>query len=255
MKEETIILGGGAVHYKIVGAGPTILILHGWGSRSDRWIEVANMLSQQNFSVVLPDLPGFGKSSIPPAPWGPEDYCNFVEQFVQKIGLQNFCLLGHSFGGGVALLYAIKHAEQVQKLFLVAAALRRKNTAKKQFFLGVAKIGKIFSFLPLYPLFRKVFYRFIVRRSDYLYQKGVMKESFLKVIGQDLSAYVPQVKASTFIFWGEKDDVVPIADAYFIKQNIPGAILVTFPEGNHDIEQHMPDELAKHITKFCYSNK
>ena len=216
---------------------------------------VAQLLSQNNFSVVVPDLPGFGKSAVPPVPWSTENYCNFVEQFIQTIGLHDFCLLGHSFGGGVAATYAAKFPSRLKKLVLFASAVFREKTAKQTIFRVVASVLKMFSFLPFYGLLRKAFYRFIVRKSDYPYVSETMKETYKKVIGDDLSSYFPSIQTPTLIIWGDKDDVIPVSDAYLIQQKIKDSQLVIIPGGDHDIEQHMPEQLTNHITNFCYSKK
>jgi len=249
-QEHTVDIDNLTVHYKIAGKDPAILILHGWGSKSDRWMQVAELLSQNNFSVVVPDLPGFGKSGAPSFAWSTEDYCNFVEQFVQKLGLQNFFLLGHSFGGGIAVVYASKFRTRVKKLVLFASAVFRRKTARRTLFMIIASIFKVFSFAPFYGLFRKAFYRFIVRKSDYPYTSGVMKEIYKKVIGNDLSSYLSSIQMPTFIIWGDRDDVIPPANAYLIQQKIKNSQIAIMPGGDHDIEQHMPEVLAQKIIEF-----
>lgn len=254
-QEKNIIVDGIETNYKIVGAGPAILILHGWGSKSDRWMQVAQLLAQQNFCVVIPDLPGFGKSDTPSISWSTEDYCNFVEQFVQKTGLQNFYLLGHSFGGGIATIYAAKFPSRVKKLVLFASAVFRRKTARKTILRIIASVFKPFSFFPPYGFFRKAFYKFIVRKSDYPYTSGIMRETYKKVIDNNLSQYLSSIQTPTLVIWGDKDDVIPVADAYLIQQKIKNSQLVIIPGGDHDIEQHMPEVLATHIVNFCYSKK
>jgi len=250
VKEKKIHLHNIAVNYKMVGSGPVLLVLHGWGSRNDKWEKVGELLSRHNFSVVIPDLPGFGKSEQPKSPWGIEEYRVFVEEFVNTLGLKEFYVLGHSFGGGLALAYTAGHKERVKKLFLVAPAIRRKKNLRKHILRAAAKIGKLFSFLPFYSLFRKAVYKYIIRTSDYPYQKGVMKDTYLKVVGQDLSLLLSEVKVPTVILWGEKDDVVSVEDAYFIKEHIKDSQLALLPEGDHDIEQKMPQAFTQKILEF-----
>ncbi len=249
MKEETIIINGMTIGYKIVGQGPTILILHGWGSSSDRWAQVSELLSQRNFSVIVPDLPGFGKNSQPLSVWGIEEYSALVSSFVEKLGLAKFVLLGHSFGGGLAVKYASRHPEKVRKLILVASAIRRGKTPYKTAMRILAKIFKLFSFLPLYGFFRKALYKYAVR-SDYAYQAGIMKEIYLKVINEDLSPLLSRISVPTLIVWGEKDDVLSVADSHFINKHIEKSKLVLIPHADHDIEQHMPEALVEKIKDY-----
>lgn len=247
---KNLDIDGLKINYKVAGEGPVILVLHGWGSDSARWESVQVRLAQQGFQVVIPDLPGFGKSEQPKSSWNIEDYSIFVEKFVDALSLKEFYLLGHSFGGGLALLYAVKHPEKIQKLFLFAAAIKREKSFRKDFLKIVAKVTKIFSFLPFYFLFRKAMYKYVIRTSDYSYQKGIMKDTYLKVIKQDLSPLLSKIKIPTIVLWGKKDDVISVKDAYFIKEHIADSELVIFPEGDHDIERKMPEVLVKNIVNF-----
>jgi len=227
--------------------GKTILILHGWGSSSEKWREVGKFLSRNNFQVIAPDLPGFGKSPVPPKAWDIDDYVEWVKNFIAQQKLESFFLLGHSFGGSLAIKFVLKYPEKVQKLILVAPACIRKKTLKKQILAKISKIFGFFSFLPFYSLVRKMFYKFIVGKSDYLYFNGVMRESYLKIINQDLSDKLSLLKVPTTIIWGKKDDVVPLKDAYLINKKMANSKLMVIPEGDHDMEQRLPDVLSKKI--------
>lgn len=227
-----------------------ILILHGWGSRAAAWKEVADFLENDGYKVIVPDLPGFGQNPAPEKPWGVDEYMEWVDEFVKQNNLSRFFLLGHSFGGGLAVKYSVKFPEKVEKLFLVAAAYSRRKTAKRIFFGVISKIFRIFSFLPFYNLARKAFYKFIIRKSDYIYAKGVMKESYLKIINEDLSYLLFSIKVTTVIIWGKKDDVTPIKLAYFAKEKIKNSELTIIDEGDHDLERKMPRILSEKIKNF-----
>jgi len=224
-----------------------ILILHGWGSCAKNWSKIREFLENQGYKVLVPDLPGFGKNPPPTKPWSLDDYVEWVKEFCEKKNLSRIFLLGHSFGGGLAVKYSLRFPEKIEKLFLVGAALFRKRSLRYRFLTVVSKIFKIFSFLPFYILFKKGFYKFIVRKSDYPYLKGTMKDSYLKVIKEDLSEILSLVKVRTIIIWGQKDDVTPIKDAYFINKKIKKSKLIIIPEGNHDLEQKTPHLLAEKI--------
>ncbi|MDO8474564.1 MAG: alpha/beta hydrolase [bacterium] len=249
-EEKQILVSGLEVNYKIVGQGPTILILHGWGSKSDRWAQVSKLLSQHNFSVIVPDLSGFGKSSIPPVAWNEKDYCRFIEQFVGQLGLKEFYLLGHSFGGGLGAVYAATFPHRVKKLLLFASAIVRRGTLKEKVFWIISKVFKVFSFVPFYSLFRKAVYKYFIDKSDYPYTSGIMRETYLKVMRNDLSHYLPSIKVPTLIIWGDRDDVVPLQDAYFIQNHIQSSRVAIIPGGDHNIERHMPEQLVAKITTF-----
>lgn len=247
MEEKKIKVNGLEAHF-IIGSGEKgpVLILHGWGSRSERWQKTAEILEQNNVAVVVPDLPGFGASQEPVKPWSLADYVSFVDAFAKTIGLSSFYLLGHSFGGQLAAKYALSFPSKVKSLFLVAAACLRKKTFRKQLLLGVSKLFGYFSFLPFYSLFRRAAYKFFIK-SDYLYTKGVMRETYLNVIKEDLAELLPKIKKPTTIIWGDSDDVTPIDQAQLINSKIKSSKLVIIKGQNHDIERQAPEILARRI--------
>ncbi len=242
-----ITINGIKTDYKTFGEGTPFLVLHGWGSNSERWENVAQLISQKGFKVIVPNLPGFGRSDFLSVPWNTNKYIDWVEQFIKQMNLGDFYLLGHSFGGALASKLAVKHAQEIKKLFLVSAACVRKKTTKKDFFTKVSKIIKLFYFLPCYSYFRKAVYKFIIRKSDYLYVEGVMKETYLNIISEDLSFHLPFIKVPTVIIWGGKDEFTPIEDAYFISKQIKNSKLVIIPGAGHDLNRKQPEALAEEI--------
>ena len=242
------IIDGIKINYQVFGEGPSaFLILHGWGSNSDRWVAVAEQISQKGFRVIVPDLPGFGKSDMLPVAWNMNNYIKWLEDFVKEISIGDFYLMGHSFGGALAVKLTINHAQEVKKLFLVSAASVRKKTAKKSTFKNISKVAKKFSFLPFYDFFRKAFYKFIIVKSDYPYVEGVMKETFTNVISEDLAQFTGFIKTPTVIIWGDKDKSTPIDDAYFMNQKIKDSKLVVVKGAGHILNRECPEVLAEKI--------
>ncbi|MCX6721040.1 MAG: alpha/beta hydrolase [Candidatus Staskawiczbacteria bacterium] len=239
-----IKINGVKTNYVAMGEGQPFLILHGWGSNTERWVEVAEAISKNGFKVITPDLPGFGQSDALQEPWDLNRYVNWADEFVRQLNLGDFYLLGHSFGGALASKIAVKHAQEIKKLFLVSAACIRTKTAKKGFSARLAKVVKVFSFLPLYSFFRKAVYKFIIRKSDYVYVEGVVKQTYLNVIADDLSFHLSFIKVPTVIIWGDKDNFTPIEDAKLIQSKIKNSKLIIIPGAGHDLNRKQPEILA-----------
>lgn len=248
MKEEKIFFNNFEVSFKIGGKGKPFLILHGWESKSEKWEKVGELLIEKGFKVIIPDLPGFGKNqTLLSVPWDLDNYYNFVESFTEFLNLNKFYLLGHSFGGALAARYSIKSPQKIEKLFLVAASCIRKKTFKKRFFAKISKIFKIFSFLPFYSLFRRGFYKFIIRKSDYPYTEGIMRETYLKIINEDLSDNLSFISVPTIIIWGDKDNIIPLKYGRIINQRIKNSKIIIIQGGDHDLEQKLSEILAEKI--------
>jgi pimeloyl-ACP methyl ester carboxylesterase len=243
------IINGIKTNYQIFGEGDglALLILHGWGSNSERWTDVANLLAEKNIKIIVPDLPGFGNSQTLDTPWNMNNYIKWLEGFIQEINLGEFYLAGHSFGGALAVKYAIGHPQAVKKLFLISAASVRTKTTKKSAYKNLAKIVKVFSFLPGYAFFRKAFYKFIIRKSDYPYVEGTMKDTYKNVILEDLSQFTGFIKIPTILIWGDKDKSTPIDDAYFMNKKIKSSKLVIIEGAGHALNKECPDVLAEKI--------
>jgi len=250
MEERQIEINNLAISYKVFGSGSKkMLVLHGWKSHSDRWQATAELLVAHGMQVVVPDLPGFGKSQEPLNAWSQDNYVDWLRQFCTQVPeLQNsFYLLGHSFGGALAAKFAIKYPQNVEKLFLVSAACVRQMTFTKKALWRVSKIVKIFSFLPGWQLFKKAFYKFVLRKTDYLQVGGVMKETYLKVISEDLSHKINFLKVPVIIIWGSKDTSTPPEQAHFINKKIYNSTLVMIPGANHSLQIEVSQVLAQHI--------
>lgn len=256
MEEKKIIIDNLKVNYKTAGQGPAVLVLHGWGGSSDSWLKFQEILSQKNFKVVCPDLPGFGKSLNPPIPWSIDDYVNFIYKFGESIGLKEFFLIGHSFGGGLAVKFSVKYPKMVKSLILSdAAVIRKKRYSFRQMIAYlIAKVGKFLANAPfiknsIYPFFKKMVYK-ISGTKDYYLAKGTMKETIKKVFAEDLSDYLSKIKIPTLIVWGKKDKSVPLQYAYILKEHITNSKLEVLPEIGHSPNLENPKELSEIIINF-----
>ena len=221
----------------------SLLILYGWGSSAENWAHVKELLEKKGYKVFLPDLPGFGKSSLPASPWSLDDYVDWLNNFCEKNNLSQVFLLGHSFGGAVAAKFSLKYPEKIKKLFLIANSGIRKKTLKKQFLKKFSPIFKRFL------LIKKVFYKFFIK-SDYLRTSGIMRETYLKVINEDLSEIFSEINVPTVIIWGNKDKITPITDAYFINKNIKNSKLEILPDVSHHIRKEAPQLLVSKIISY-----
>lgn len=232
----------------------TILILHGWGASSKSWTRVKELLGNQGYKVYVPDLPGFGSNPAPPRAWSVDNYVGWVRDFCEKQGLSRFFLLGHSFGGRLAIKFAVKYPEKLKGLILVATAGVTKRKSLRNFlFLFLTKIGTgpfSLSILNQFkPLAQKVIYKLAGSR-DYLFAQGLMKETMKRVIAEDLKPYLSKITITTLIIWGEKDKITPLADAYLIKKEIPNSTLEIIPQIGHRLNFDAPEILTGKILNF-----
>lgn len=259
MSEREIKSGNQKVLFKQTGQGLPLIFLHGWAFPSRKWKKLAGQLADQGFCVYLLFLPGFGRTSPPPKPWSVSDFSEFVLKFAQKQNLKKFFLLGHSFGGRIAIKLAATHSEKLLGLILCGAAgIRPKRGIRYWSFFALAKIGTfLFSFFPLslFESFARRFLYFLVRERDYYKAKGVMRETMKKVVEEDLTSFLPKIKVPTLIIWGEKDKVVPVSNAYIMGSKVSNSEVVVFKDAGHALPFQKTKELAKIVREFCRSLK
>lgn len=252
MEEKEILIDNLKVNYKIAGSGPAILILHGWGGSSDSWIKIINILEKE-FLVVCPDFPGFGKSQPPLFSWNLDDFVSWLKKFIENINLKNFFLLGHSFGGRVAIKFSIYYPEKIKKLILISSAgIRTEKDFKTKIIFFLSKIGNsIFSPMPLNRFkdgARNFFYLFL-RNKDYPKAKGIMKETMKKIIEEDLLPLLSQIKTKTILIWGEKDKIIPLKYAKIFKEEIKNSQLILMPKIGHSPHLENSEKLSEIILK------
>jgi pimeloyl-ACP methyl ester carboxylesterase len=248
MKEEKILVKEIETNYKIGGRGENFLILHGWNGSSDSWRKIIEIL-ETKFRVISPDFPGFGKTETPKIPWSLNDFVEWLKEFTEELNLKEFFLLGHSFGGRVAIRFSIFYPEKVKKLILISSAgIRQEWGWKEKVIFQISKIGNaIFSknhFLRFKDGTRNLFYR-IARVKDYSKAKGVMKETMKKIVEEDLLPELPKIQKETLIIWGEKDKIIPLKYAFLFKEKIKNSKLEILPKIGHSPHLEDPEKLAE----------
>ncbi|HEY1134191.1 MAG TPA: alpha/beta fold hydrolase [Nocardioides sp.] len=105
--------------YTVAGSGPALLLLHGLGCDHTTWAPVVAALAQR-YTVVAPDLLGHGRSAKPRADYSVGGYANGMRDLLTVLGIDKVTVVGHSFGGGVAMQFAYQYPERTERLVLVA---------------------------------------------------------------------------------------------------------------------------------------
>ncbi|MFN3411627.1 MAG: alpha/beta fold hydrolase, partial [Exilispira sp.] len=97
------------------GNGKKVLLLHGWGVDSTIYLTVFQYLSK-SYDTIAVDFPGFGKSPIPAADWGIYEYADIIYWFIKYNNFYPCSIIGHSFGGRIAIILGSKYSDILDKI-------------------------------------------------------------------------------------------------------------------------------------------
>lgn len=234
-----------------------LIILHGWQSSKEKWQKVKELLESSDLEVIAPDLPGFKPETALEKPWNLDDYVLWLEKFTGEHPLQNFFLLGHSFGGRIAIKFAAKHPEKLAGLILVSAAgIKKKKTIWDRILLAVIKLARklgveetTFEKTP-WRILRELFYRCFLRKTDYLNATRQQKEIMKSALEEDLKPLLENISAKTLIVWGKKDKATLLKDGYLMAERIKNSRLEILENIGHTPHLENPELLSQKIKTF-----
>ena len=117
---EYLELEGVLIRYNIIGGGPAVVLVHGWLFSSRIWEQLAGRLAQR-FTVYTLDLSGFGDSDKPLSGYGIRNGSRLLYAFCAHFGLTRANIIGHDFGGAMAVKLAADHPDIVGRLVVISA--------------------------------------------------------------------------------------------------------------------------------------
>ncbi|MEO0563356.1 MAG: alpha/beta hydrolase [Chloroflexota bacterium] len=230
---ETITVQNLETTHIAVGDGEPVLLMHGWGANIGLLWPLAEELANEGYRVYAPDLPGFGGTQLPPEPWGVHEYAAFVLDYIADQGIEKPFLFGHSFGGRVSIVLGAQHADKFTKIVLCDAAGVKPPTPWYRA-LPVALYRMVEGTVGEVPIVQNLRdqYRASVGSMDYN-DAGELRETFLRVIAEDLRPLAPKITLPTLLIWGANDEDTPLWQAKALENDIPDAGLVVFENAGH----------------------
>lgn len=212
------------IHYIIEGEGDPIILLHGWGQSLHTFDSLIEVLKKKYLVYAL-DLPGFGYSDEPEGSWSTDDYSKMLNSFCEDLYISKPIVLGHSFGGRIAIKYASTY-NNINKLILVDSAGVNVNRGIR-FYLKRWYYKLVKYYYQLTKNEEKVTEWFDKHASaDYKNATDNLRNTFKKIVNEDLTKELKKIEAETLLIWGENDSETPIECAVKMQKKIPDAGLV-----------------------------
>jgi len=270
---QHVSIHGHEVGFRRGGDGPVILLVHGIAGSSRTWREVMPALAER-YTVIAPDLIGHGESAKPVGDYSLGAYASGLRDLLGVLGIPSATIVGHSFGGGVAMQLAYQHPERCDRLVLVGSGGLGREVS---WMLRLLALPGTELLMPI------IFPSFLRDRGNdvgrMLHDRGIRsaridemwrsygslaespnRQAFLRTLrsvidpgGQVVSAMDRISLAAavpTMIVWGEHDDIIPVAHAHAAHDAIAGSRLEVFDGAAHFPHAEQPERFAAVLRDF-----
>jgi pimeloyl-ACP methyl ester carboxylesterase len=233
---------GGTLFGSVTGPGaPRVLALHGWARTHRDFDAVIGPADQPPLPALALDLPGFGASPPPSVPWGGAGYAQAVGQLLDEME-GPVVVLGHSFGGRVALHLANQRPASIQALILTGVPL-------------LHPLGRRARVAPAFKAIRRLHRMKIVSEAtmeaarqrygsaDYKAAQGIMRQIHVRSVNETYEAQLDAVQCPVHMVWGADDTAAPVEVAERAVARIAHGDLVVYPGVGHLTPLLIPSEL------------
>ena len=237
------------MHYLKFGSSKKFVVfLHGWGADLNSFLWLKDFLVD-DYSVLLLDFCGFGKTPEPEKPYSVSDYVFDLKKLLDKFEIEKIVFIAHSFGGRVAIKFLFYYQFCYNKVSLClvdsAGILPRRTILYR---LRVSRFKKLKRKAEKNSILNGKLSKF--GSKDYKILSPVMKKTFVRVVNEDLSKFAKFLKCKTFIVWGENDTETKPYMARKLKRLIKGSKLIFIKNAGHFCFLEKKDEFVIILDTF-----
>lgn len=271
---EYVTLHGHRRAFVRKGSGPVLLLLHGLACDHTSWDPIIDRLAQ-DFTVIAPDFLGHGQSDKPRADYSIGGYANGMRDLLTVLGIDRVTVIGHSFGGGVAMQFAYQFPERTERLVLISSGGLGPEVTYAIRAITLPGFHQFVSLLNL-PGIRNVTRALLTGLADSgisalqdLDEVAEILESWrdtntrraiqhvvrncIDLRGQVITmrdrAYLTSAMPMALV-WGADDPVVPVAHAAVAADLAPDARIEVFEDAGHFPHKVHPERFIDFLTEF-----
>ncbi len=265
--------------YVKIGSGPVLLLLHGLGCDHTTWDPVIDRLAER-YTVLAPDLLGHGQSAKPRADYSLGGYANGMRDLLTVLGIDKVTVVGHSFGGGVAMQFSYQFPERTERLLLVSSGglgpevspvVRAMTTPGYHHVMGVLT-------LPVVRHAGKVGLHVLratgSRHTRDLVEVAAIYETFKdphalhairhvvravvdwrgQIVTMADRAYLTDAMPMAVV-WGRDDQVIPVSHAALVATLAPKARVEVLEDAGHFPHKDHPERFAGWVDEFVRTTR
>lgn len=274
MPDTTFVHSPGEyLHYQVVGTGPRpLVLLHGFAASLRTWDELAQLFPREEYTLHLFDLKGHGESSrLPEGDYSAPHNARIIAAYIRSRGLADVNLIGHSFGGAVALLTALD-CPAVSRLILIGAPGFPQQVPPFMRILALRFIGPLLmNAVPAERIaltaLKRAFYRHerITGQLIERYAAGFRRKEASTALSRTVRQVIPPdvalitaryagLSIPVLLVWGEHDRIVPQWQGERLQRELRNSRLDIIPDCGHNPHEERPHETFAAIREFLVDN-
>ena len=243
-----------------------VLFIHGLGGSSESWINNISMF-KDHFHVLAPDLIGFGRSDKPKINYNMKTFTNFVNRFMDSLGIKKANIIGSSMGGQIAAEFAISWPTKVERLVLISPAgvppKEFKGTSELKKFVNVLESRNLTevknALVPIYSNVSTITNDYVKSVYSYITMPGA-RYAFLSSLNESAKAprLVGRLRASkirTLIVWGKDDNLIPVRYCEPFISKMKDCRLLILEKCGHRPHAEKPTIFNKTVIDFLEESK
>lgn len=256
---SSITTDQGIVHYEVYGRGRPVILLHGWLGSWGLWQETMAYLGR-SYRTYAMDFWGFGESGKKRDTYAVQDFVSLVDQFMDRLGITEAPLVGHSMGGTVSLSVAIQYPHRVSKVVVVGSPIVGSSLAIPLKLAGYRFIAfMLFNMMWAFRGGIKIASPFICADPQFpsMMDKDLSSttlESFLRSIASlrrtDLRPKLSQLQIPIMGIYGGRDNIVHPMQWQPLVQGAPQTKVVFWERAQHFVMLDMAKEFTETVKTF-----
>lgn len=276
-RSRFITVDGIRMHYQEFGepTAPVMLLIHGYTASAYVWKTTAPLLADAGYRVIAIDLVGFGYSEKPRwFDYTIQSQSHIISRFLNRLGIGRAIVVGSSYGGAVALTFALDFPGMAERLVLVDSVIN--DRPKRHPILRLASLPGVGEAMTPFLIDSKAFLRMRMRGTLAKANHHLITRDRIESIRRPLHAAdghhavlatarnwradrierdLGLIEQPTLIVWGDQDNVIPIGNGYKLHKGILKSRFVIIRDCGHVPQEERPELFVELVTDFCRSAK